>query len=217
MTWMSTKLIEAVVIERSSGIFLVKIFEAFRVTIMAWTNKQKLTFRKELIEAYHNPTSLRMFVMDAINASLNTIVKDANIEEAAFELIEWAESKGYLDDLLAAFCEENPNRITKLQSQQNEYLKQSSAKPNSFDPLPSQFGSNLKSNLEFEHLSAKLATLERKYREVSAVVNKMIVTKHSRGHIQSISIDSEINEQERRLQSISAEIALTEKQLAQLR
>jgi tetratricopeptide (TPR) repeat protein len=84
--------------------------------MMAWTGKRKQQFREVLVATYPDRQDLRVFVMDALEVSLNKIAKDDNLDTSAFELIEWADSKGRLDELLAAFCEENPHRSAELQA-----------------------------------------------------------------------------------------------------
>lgn len=61
---------------------------------MGWTGKRKQQFREVLVATYPDRKGLRMFVMDALEVSLNRIAKDDNLDTSAFELIEWADSKG---------------------------------------------------------------------------------------------------------------------------
>ncbi|MGD1936527.1 MAG: tetratricopeptide repeat protein [Cyanophyceae cyanobacterium] len=83
---------------------------------MGWTGKRKQVFRDALVDTYRDRQALRMFVMDGIEASLNRITKDDNLDTTAFELIEWADSQGRLEELLTAFCKENPHRAAELQA-----------------------------------------------------------------------------------------------------
>jgi hypothetical protein len=64
--------------------------------MMAWTGKRKQQFRQVLVATYPDLQDLRIFVMDALEVSLNKIAKDDNLDTTAFELIEWADSKGRL-------------------------------------------------------------------------------------------------------------------------
>ncbi len=52
--------------------------------------------------------NLKMMVRDELNVNLDSITTGTSIEEIVFELIEWAESQGRLEQLVQAACESNP-------------------------------------------------------------------------------------------------------------
>ena len=52
--------------------------------------------------------NLKMMVRDELNVNLDSITTGTSIEEIVFELIEWAESKGRLNELAKAAREHNP-------------------------------------------------------------------------------------------------------------
>ena len=78
---------------------------------MAWTNKGKKKFRLALLDVYRGYSQLQIFVADELGERLTTIASEnKGLETVAFDLIDWAESKGRLDDLYEAFAEEHPGK-----------------------------------------------------------------------------------------------------------
>ena len=78
---------------------------------MGWTHKDKKKLRLALLDAYRGYAPLKIFVADGLGIRLETIAaENAGLETVAFNLIDWAESKGSLDDLYEAFVEENPGK-----------------------------------------------------------------------------------------------------------
>ena len=84
---------------------------------MGWTNKDKKKLRLALVDAYRGYSQLKIFVADKLGVRLETIASEsAGLETVAFNLIDWAESKGKLDDLHEAFTEENPGKAVGVRS-----------------------------------------------------------------------------------------------------
>ncbi|MEM6503378.1 MAG: effector-associated domain EAD1-containing protein [Cyanobacteria bacterium P01_C01_bin.89] len=78
---------------------------------MAWTSKDKKKLRWALLDAYRGYAPLKIFVADKLGIRLEAITSEsAGLETVAFDLVDWAESKGKLDDLYEAFVEENPGK-----------------------------------------------------------------------------------------------------------
>ncbi|MEM6502202.1 MAG: effector-associated domain EAD1-containing protein [Cyanobacteria bacterium P01_C01_bin.89] len=75
-----------------------------------WTSVSKQVFRDVLIDVYRSRKELEIFCRDTLNHNLEEIVGDGGLKIVAYELIEFAESKGLLDDLHKGFSEENPER-----------------------------------------------------------------------------------------------------------
>ncbi len=74
---------------------------------MTWDNTRKKQFREALQDVYRSYGDLQIFVRDAIDRNLAEIVGQSGLTGAAFELLEWAQAKGEIDRLYAAFCREN--------------------------------------------------------------------------------------------------------------
>lgn len=84
---------------------------------MAWTNKEKKQLRLALLDVYRGYAKLKIFVADELGERLEAIApENADLTAIAYDLIDWAESKGRLDDLYEAFLEENPGRAIQGKS-----------------------------------------------------------------------------------------------------
>ena len=82
---------------------------------MEWTNKGKKKLRLALLDAYRGYAPLKIFVADELGIRLETIApENAGLETVAFDLVDWADSKGKLDDLYEAFVEENPGKAIEV-------------------------------------------------------------------------------------------------------
>ncbi|MGD1852443.1 MAG: AAA-like domain-containing protein [Cyanophyceae cyanobacterium] len=75
---------------------------------MTWTKDRKKQFRETLQDVYRSYGELRIFVEDGIEVRLPEISQNDSLTIAAFNLINWADSKGRLQDLYLAFCAANP-------------------------------------------------------------------------------------------------------------
>jgi hypothetical protein len=62
--------------------------------------KDRAEIRLAIEDAYRSYTSLNIFTTDRLNKRLDSISSDKNVRNAAFELIQWAESEGILQELL---------------------------------------------------------------------------------------------------------------------
>ena len=67
------------------------------------------------MEVYLDYGLLKIFVMDELGERLTVIVHEQPLEKVAFDLVEWAEAKGRLDELFAAFCRKNPRHVISSQ------------------------------------------------------------------------------------------------------
>ncbi|TAF49372.1 MAG: hypothetical protein EAZ61_14460, partial [Oscillatoriales cyanobacterium] len=74
---------------------------------MTWDNVRQKQFREALQDVYRSYSALQIFVRDAIDRNLAEIVEQSGLTAAAFKLVEWAQARGQLDRLYAAFCAEN--------------------------------------------------------------------------------------------------------------
>lgn len=75
---------------------------------MPLTGQQFKSFQDALLEAY-DQASLQQVVRIGLDEKLDTIAGGANLKELTFNLIQWAERTGRVDDLLAATLKENPS------------------------------------------------------------------------------------------------------------
>jgi hypothetical protein len=80
-----------------------------------WNPATKKRFRQALIEVYRNYRLLEIFVMDELGERLTVITHEQSLDVVVFDLIEWAEAQGRLDELFAAFCRENPRYVIRSQ------------------------------------------------------------------------------------------------------
>ncbi|GEM_PF-6563635 len=64
--------------------------------------------RNAIISAYPKKINLKMMLSDKLDENLDSISTGDNIQEIVFELIEWAESQGKLEQFVKAACEYNP-------------------------------------------------------------------------------------------------------------
>jgi len=76
-----------------------------------WDSQRKKQLRKALMSVYRNYQALALFAREEFNnVHLPAVTGQTDITTACFELIEWAEAKGRLDELHAAFLRENLGR-----------------------------------------------------------------------------------------------------------
>src|SRR4051794_20987016 len=90
--------------------------------IITTTNKPRLTseqpmartnWRRQiadaLLAAFPTELKLAQMVSYGLDTSLDRIARSANLEERVFELIQWAEARGKLRELVTSAHEENPD------------------------------------------------------------------------------------------------------------
>ena len=75
---------------------------------MPLRREQGRAIRQALMSAYANDAALRIFLMDALGQELNRISQGGTYEVVVFDLIEWAQSEGRLDELVAAALRDKP-------------------------------------------------------------------------------------------------------------
>jgi hypothetical protein len=75
---------------------------------MKWNGQTKAQFRHILCHVYRTPVDLEMFVVERdFCRSLAEITAEMTLRGKVYQLIQSADAQGWLDDLFAAFCEEN--------------------------------------------------------------------------------------------------------------
>jgi hypothetical protein len=80
--------------------------------VIDWTdNKKRKALREALQKVYPKPAMLEMFVDEELNEKLADVTKNVN---TAYELIQWADREGHLNELFAAFKQENPNHSAMI-------------------------------------------------------------------------------------------------------
>src|SRR5436305_3394029 len=62
-----------------------------------------------LISAFPTRADLEQMVLFGINEHLNTITVDGNLQQAVFELLRWAQSRGRLEELVRASFDDSKN------------------------------------------------------------------------------------------------------------
>ncbi|MEL7315355.1 MAG: effector-associated domain EAD1-containing protein [Cyanobacteria bacterium J06559_3] len=88
--------------------------------MLDWSdNTKRKAFRLALQEAYPESSALEIFVDEELNENLETVAGGANLQVTSHGLIKWARAKGKLDEVYAAFKQENPSHsvIDKLERQ----------------------------------------------------------------------------------------------------
>lgn len=90
-----------------------------------WTGKNKQYLRQALLAIYSSPVRLARFVSDELNQNLNEISTESSLEDRAFELVEEAQSGGWIDNLYCCLCNQNSNHSRIIQLR--EELQDSSA------------------------------------------------------------------------------------------
>ena len=68
---------------------------------MRFTGPQLQELRDALISAYPTRPSLEQMVRFKLNENLHTITGDGNLDEIVFNLINWAEARGRLEELVS--------------------------------------------------------------------------------------------------------------------
>jgi len=86
---------------------------------MTWTVPQIKEFQDALLDAFRQKSDLKQMVFFGLSENLDAIVGGSSLREIIFNLTDWADAQGKLDDLLAAAIEANGN---------NAKLKQFAAK-----------------------------------------------------------------------------------------
>ena len=92
---------------------------------MDWNRHTKKQFRAALTNVYRSYTALKRFTAEDFGESLGAITGEQALSDAAFALIDWAESRSRLDELFKTFCSENPNHsVAKALSPKSKGEKQ---------------------------------------------------------------------------------------------
>ena len=76
------------------------------MTKLSGDKRKKL--RQGILSAYPDITQLKMMVDDELNHNLDAIAGGSNLEQVVFDLINTAESQGWLEDLIRAAIKSNP-------------------------------------------------------------------------------------------------------------
>lgn len=84
------------------------------------TNNQRKEFREALLSAFPEITDLKMMLSDELDWKLNQIANKGNDTQIVFKLIDYAESKGKLKELLKAATKCNPGNY-KLRKFANDF------------------------------------------------------------------------------------------------
>ncbi len=74
-----------------------------------WNSATKKRLRQALTNVYPNYRLLEIFVADELEVRLAVITHEQGLTVVAFDLIDWAERSGRIDELYEKFCQENPH------------------------------------------------------------------------------------------------------------
>ncbi len=86
---------------------------------MAFDGKQFKKIHEAMLHAFPNRDSLARLVRFNLNQDLQTIIRDTDQSTMIFELLEWADAHGNLDELLDAAIAENPgNKVLRTAVEQ---------------------------------------------------------------------------------------------------
>jgi hypothetical protein len=92
-----------------------------------WTDsKKRKAFREALQYVYTDISELTMFVDEELNKKLSDIAGRSSLKDTAYELINWAISKGRINDLYQAFKDENPDHIFNQSIDRKSLIPQTS-------------------------------------------------------------------------------------------
>jgi hypothetical protein len=75
--------------------------------VIDWNNKKRKALRRALQETYPNPKSLEMFFDEELSIKLSEVAATDNLEATAYDLVTWAQGKRKLDEVYAAFKNQN--------------------------------------------------------------------------------------------------------------
>lgn len=103
-------------------------------------NTKRKAFREALQEAYPNPDDLDMFVDEELNENLAAVAGGSTLQVTSYSLVKWARAKGRLDDVFAAFKQENPNHLViAILERQDTVTCQSNLSSDDWDELFARF------------------------------------------------------------------------------
>jgi V8-like Glu-specific endopeptidase len=74
------------------------------------SSRDRKVLRGAIETAYPDPDDLSLFVDEELNENLAAIAT-GNLRIKAFDLIQWARARGYLEDLILAIARDKPNRL----------------------------------------------------------------------------------------------------------
>ena len=86
-------------------------------------------FHRALQSAFPTLTSLRMLARTGLNERLESIASEHTLADSAYELIEWAEAQGRLEELIAHARQANPGN-QELQRFAEQFVKVKELSPN---------------------------------------------------------------------------------------
>lgn len=113
-----------------------------------WTDSTKRkAFREALQAVYPRDADLERFVDEELNENLVVIAGGDNLEDLAYNLIQWARRKDRLCDVYSAFKQQNPrNNVIKIVERQSLISKASNLVPEDWEML---FGCFLEDDLKY--------------------------------------------------------------------
>jgi hypothetical protein len=77
--------------------------------VLTMTGKQKRELRDALVAAFPSWRELQRMLADRLDWRLAVISSPAHgLDSIAFDLVQWAEARGYLGDLVVAAVHDNP-------------------------------------------------------------------------------------------------------------
>ena len=90
------------------------------------SGQQSKQLRKAILSAYPEPGGLEILVGDELDENLAAIAGGSNYTQKVFKLIQWAEAKGRLDDLVVALYEDTPDNpdLKRFCEPIHDYLQQ---------------------------------------------------------------------------------------------
>lgn len=74
---------------------------------MKLNQSQRQQLREAIMSAYRRKATLKIMLSDELDARLNNIAGDGNYTEIVFELIDWADEQGRLEELISAAYRKN--------------------------------------------------------------------------------------------------------------
>jgi len=75
---------------------------------MALSGKQFYKIQQALLDAYRSESGLAIMVRIVLDENLSTITQGSNLNDVVFELINWADATGRLQELIDGAHEHNP-------------------------------------------------------------------------------------------------------------
>ncbi|KYC35638.1 hypothetical protein WA1_07420 [Scytonema hofmannii PCC 7110] len=176
----------------------IPIPDPVKVKIMNLVGTQKKQFGEALIDAFPRKNDLEMMLSYELDWNLNQIVCGSNYKEIVFELIQWAEARGKIKELLQTAKKANPGnpQLQNFSLSSADNLDTTTHSEIRLSPKPPESPEKIRRQM----LEKQYQALEKQYQELS---QQLSFTINAGDRVQ---LDMQLEDVYQRLKKLSDEL-----------